>query len=87
MGLHLGGNGKGEGGIPYNGGVHLETTEYIREVHCYMIADRPVCGGGQFIRGAGGDAMVGAGGDQSDRGKGSSGSGGGGGIGRCGGVT
>ena len=33
VGVHLGNNGNGRGGVLDNGGVHLETTEHGRTVN------------------------------------------------------
>ena len=38
VGVHLGGNGKGGGGFPYDGGVNSVEAEHGRALHCYKIA-------------------------------------------------
>ena len=74
MGVHLGGNVKGGGGVPDNGGVHTTTTEHGLIVHCYTITSIPVGGGvGESTRGMCGGVVVRAGRNQYGGGKGSSG--------------
>ena len=58
VGLHLGDNGKGEGGVPDDGGVHSETTKHGRILHFCMITSRPVWGSGEVNRDMGGYAVV-----------------------------
>ena len=58
MELHLSGNGKEGGGVPDDGGIHLETQEHGHKVHFYAITVRPVWGSGKGTGGAGGDAVV-----------------------------
>ena len=40
--IHLGGSGKGGGGIIDDGGVYQAAEEHGRTVHCYAITFRPV---------------------------------------------
>ena len=40
--IHLSGNGKGGGGVLYNGGIHPASLEHDRTVHRYAITVRPV---------------------------------------------
>ena len=69
MGVHLGVNGKEEGGFPYDGGVHSANSEYICAVYLYAIASGPVGGDGEDTGDMGGDAVVVSGVHQPDRGK------------------
>ena len=80
MGVHLGGDGKGEDEFWDNGGVHLEKSEHSCAVHFYSISSGLMWGDWENTGSAGGDAMVRAGGNWSGGGKGDiSGNGGGGG--------
>ena len=40
--IHLGGDGKGGGGFPDNGGICVAVPEHSRTVYCYKITVRPV---------------------------------------------
>ena len=39
--IHLGGDGKGGGGVLDDGGIHLAAPEHGRTLHCYTITDGP----------------------------------------------
>ena len=67
MGVQLGGDGKGVGGFPDDGELHMTFPEHGCTVHRYAITGIPVLGLGKGTMVASGDAMVVTGENQSDR--------------------
>ena len=63
MDVHLGGDVKGGGGVPDDGGLYPAAPEHGRTVYCYTITVRPVRGVGKGAGGACGDVVVGTGGN------------------------
>ena len=65
--VHIGGNGKGGGGVPDDGELHMTLPEHGCTIHRYAITGIPVLGLGNGTMVASGDAVVVTGRNQSDR--------------------